>query len=76
VIEVKNLTCGYGETVVLQDVSFAVHARELLFVIGGSGCGKSTLLRCLIGLLKPFQGDVVYFGKSFIAADARSGGRF
>ena len=69
VIEVKHLTCGYGETVVLQDVSFAVHARELIFVIGGSGCGKSTLLRCLIGLLKPFQG-VAYFGKSFIAADA------
>ena len=42
VIEVKNLSCGYGETVVLQDVSFAVHPRELLFVIGGSGCGKST----------------------------------
>ena len=70
VIEVKHLTCGYGETVVLQDVSFAVHARELIFVIGGSGCGKSTLLRCLIGLVKPFQGDVAYFGKSFIAADA------
>jgi ABC-type branched-subunit amino acid transport system ATPase component len=33
VIEVKNLSCGYGETVVLQDVSFAVHPRELLFVI-------------------------------------------
>jgi phospholipid/cholesterol/gamma-HCH transport system ATP-binding protein len=70
VIEVKNLACGYGETVVLQDVSFAVHPRELLFVIGGSGCGKSTLLRCMIGLLKPFQGDVAYFGKSFTAADA------
>jgi phospholipid/cholesterol/gamma-HCH transport system ATP-binding protein len=70
VIEVKGLTCGYGETVVLQDVSFAVHPREVLFVIGGSGCGKSTLLRCLIGLLKPFQGDVAYFGKSFTAADA------
>jgi len=70
VIEVKNLTCGYDETVVLQDVSFVVHAREILFVIGGSGCGKSTLLRCLIGLLKPFQGDIAYFGESFIAADA------
>ena len=70
VIEVKNLSCGYGETVVLQDVSFAVHPRELLFVIGGSGCGKSTLLGCMIGLLKPFQGDVAYFGKSFTAADA------
>jgi phospholipid/cholesterol/gamma-HCH transport system ATP-binding protein len=69
VIEVKNLTCGYGETVVLQDLSFAVRAREVLFVIGGSGCGKSTLLRCLIGLLKPFQGDIAYFGRSFTAAD-------
>lgn len=69
VIEVKNLACGYGETVVLQDVSFAVNPREVLFVIGGSGCGKSTLLRCLIGLLKPFQGDVAYFGKSFTKAD-------
>lgn len=34
-------------------------------MIGGSGCGKSTLLRSLIGLLKPTQGDVSYFGKSF-----------
>ena len=70
VIEVKHLTCGYGETVVLQNVSFVVRAREVLFVIGGSGCGKSTLLRCLIGLLKPFHGDIAYFGKSFTAADA------
>ena len=70
VIEVKHLTCGYGETVVLQDVSLAVRAREVLFVIGGSGCGKSTLLRCLIGLLKPFHGDIAYFGQSFTAADA------
>lgn len=70
VIEVKDLACGYGETVVLEKVSFTVHPRELLFVIGGSGCGKSTLLRCLIGLLKPLRGDVVYFGESFITADA------
>ena len=69
VIEVQNLTCGYGETVVLQNVSFAVRPREVLFVIGRSGCGKSTLLRCLIGLLKPFQGKVLYFEKDFTAAD-------
>jgi phospholipid/cholesterol/gamma-HCH transport system ATP-binding protein len=70
VIEVKGLTCGYGGNVVLSEVSFVVHARELLFIIGGSGCGKSTLLRCMIGLLKPMTGDVAYFGKSFTAADA------
>jgi phospholipid/cholesterol/gamma-HCH transport system ATP-binding protein len=69
VIKVKDLTCGYGDNVVLRDLSLAVRAREVLFVIGGSGCGKSTLLRCLIGLLKPFHGDIAYFGKSFTAAD-------
>ncbi len=68
-IDVKGLAAGYGETVVFQDVSFAVQSREILFVIGGSGCGKSTLLRCLIGLLKPTQGEILYFGKSFTAAD-------
>ena len=70
VIEVKDLTCGYGETVVLQQVSFAVRAQELFFVIGGSGCGKSTLLHCLVGLLKPTQGDVAYFGQSFTQSAA------
>lgn len=70
VIEVKSLACGYGGKSVLKDVTFTVRAREVLFVIGGSGCGKSTLLRCLIGLLKPQQGDIAYFGKSFLAADA------
>ena len=70
VITVTSLTCGYGGTTVLQDVSFAVQPREVLFVIGGSGCGKSTLLRCLIGLLKPVHGDIAYFGKSFTDADA------
>jgi phospholipid/cholesterol/gamma-HCH transport system ATP-binding protein len=68
-IEVKDLTCGYGEDVILKDLSFAVPAGELLFIIGGSGCGKSTLLRCLIGLLKPFRGDIAYFGKSFTSAN-------
>ncbi len=69
-IEVKHLACGYDESVVLQDVSFTVKPRELLFIIGGSGCGKSTLLRCLIGLLQPIRGDVAYFGQSFTGADS------
>ena len=68
-IEVTRLTCGYADTIVLQDVSFAVSPGELLFVIGGSGCGKSTLLHCLIGRLKPERGEVSYFGRSFTGAD-------
>lgn len=68
-IEVENLECRYGDTVVLSGVSFAVREGELFFVIGGSGCGKSTLLRHLIGLMKPARGTVRYFGANFTNED-------
>jgi phospholipid/cholesterol/gamma-HCH transport system ATP-binding protein len=68
-IEVAGLECGYGATVVLRDVSFAVRRGEIFFVIGGSGCGKSTLLRHLVGLHAPTVGTVRFFGESFVDAD-------
>lgn len=68
-IEVENLTCGYGATTVLKEVSFSVQPQELFFIIGGSGCGKTTLLRCLIGLLPLQKGKISYFGKNFTIAD-------
>ena len=72
VIEVAGLMCGYGETVVLRDIHFSVRQGELFFVIGGSGCGKTTLLRHLIGLQRPFAGQVDYFGKNFTDAEPAS----
>jgi phospholipid/cholesterol/gamma-HCH transport system ATP-binding protein len=67
-IEVSGLACHYGETTVLENVSFAVKRGEIFFVIGGSGCGKSTLLRNLIGLHRPAAGAVRYFGRDFTHA--------
>jgi phospholipid/cholesterol/gamma-HCH transport system ATP-binding protein len=46
-----------------------VRRGELFFVIGGSGCGKTTLLRHMIGLQRPFAGQVDYFGKNFTDAE-------
>jgi phospholipid/cholesterol/gamma-HCH transport system ATP-binding protein len=69
VIDVTGLVCGYGETIVLRDVSFSVRRGELFFVIGGSGCGKTTLLRHLVGLQRPYAGQVSYFGKNFTGAE-------
>ena len=69
VIEVAGLVCGYSETVVLRDINFTVRRGELFFVIGGSGCGKTTLLRHMIGLQRPFAGQVDYFGKNFTDAE-------
>jgi NitT/TauT family transport system ATP-binding protein len=51
---------GNGGLTALQSVSFVVHAREFVCVLGPSGSGKSTLLRVLAGLLPPTQGQVSY----------------
>lgn len=71
-IEVEHLQCGYGATIILEDVSFNVARGEIFFVIGGSGCGKSTLLRHLVGLNPARRGDVRFFGASFTRADLAS----
>ena len=68
-IEVEHLRAGYGEEVVLEDVSFSVRRGEVFFIIGGSGCGKSTLLRHLVGLNPPKAGSVRFFGQPFSAAE-------
>lgn len=58
IITVENLTVGYGETVVLEDVSFSVRPGEILTILGASGCGKTTLLKAIIGLVVPSQGRI------------------
>jgi phospholipid/cholesterol/gamma-HCH transport system ATP-binding protein len=68
IIEVKDLTAGYGDTVVLQDVSFEVRTGEVFAILGGSGCGKSTLLKHMIGLRKPREGTVLIDGADIVTA--------
>lgn len=64
-LEVRDLTIGYDENIVLRDLNFSVRQGEIFVVMGGSGCGKSTLLKSLIGLHVPFKGKVLFGGKSF-----------
>jgi phospholipid/cholesterol/gamma-HCH transport system ATP-binding protein len=67
-IEVKDVTCAYGSNVILKDVSFEVHPKEIVTIMGGSGCGKTTLLRNLIGLQTPARGDIRFHGRSLMNA--------
>lgn len=69
-ISVSDLRCGYDETVVLDKVDFTVAPGEVFFIIGGSGCGKSTLLRNLIGIHRPQNGSVDFFGQPFAHTDS------
>jgi phospholipid/cholesterol/gamma-HCH transport system ATP-binding protein len=67
-IEVRDLTMAYGETVVQRDLDFTVQRRDVFVIMGGSGCGKSTLMRHLIGLQCPAKGEVLYEGIDLWAA--------
>ena len=65
-IEVKGLYKSFGEKEILKDVSVVFEAGKTNLIIGASGSGKSTLARCLIGLVKPNQGEVLYSGEDFL----------
>lgn len=71
IIEVRNLTAGYGGIAILENLTFDVHKGEIFVILGGSGCGKSTLLKHLIGLQPPLEGDILIEGKSLPKAEGR-----
>jgi ABC transport system ATP-binding/permease protein len=58
VIEVRNVTHGYGGRTLLKDFSLRVMRGDRLGIIGNNGVGKSTLLRILLGELAPDSGSV------------------
>jgi len=59
VIQVKNLVARFGDEIILDNISFDVFKGEIVSIIGTSGSGKSTLLRHLIGLHRPYSGQVL-----------------
>ena len=64
----EHFSAAYGDSVVIDDISFTVAAGEVFVVLGGSGCGKSTLLKHMIGLYEPAGGDVRIEGRSIVHA--------
>ena len=64
-IEVKNITKGFGEHLVLDDVSALFEQGKVNLIIGASGSGKSVLAKCIVGLHEPDEGQVLYEGKDF-----------
>lgn len=57
-LEVRNLTAGYGRTDVLRDVSITVPTEAFVGILGPNGAGKTTLMRSISGLTRIRSGDV------------------
>ncbi|MCX5641877.1 MAG: ABC transporter ATP-binding protein [Candidatus Omnitrophica bacterium] len=63
-LQVKNLSCGYGKKIILRDVTFQVKEGEVLGIIGPNGSGKTTLLRAITKVINPSRGEITLKGKN------------
>lgn len=61
-LEVKNISSGYGKKQVLYDVSLQVNKGEVVLLSGGNGSGKSTILKCVYNLLPCWTGEIFFEG--------------
>ena len=71
-LEVHDLSTGYGFAEVLHGVSLEVNEGEIVAVVGANGAGKSTLLKAVSGLLPARPGSITFLGES-ITANERPG---
>jgi branched-chain amino acid transport system ATP-binding protein len=59
ILKAENITAGYGELDILQDVDIQVQSGTIVTIIGPNGAGKSTFLKTVFGILKPREGKVM-----------------
>ena len=69
IVQVDNVTFGFGDAVVLDDVSMWAKEHEVTVILGPSGCGKTTLLKQLIRLYVPWRGSVRVFDHEITQMD-------
>jgi branched-chain amino acid transport system ATP-binding protein len=69
-LELKNITAGYGAVQVLNNVSLTVPERSVVTLLGANGAGKSTTLNTIAGLIKSWSGSITYRGENCVGEPA------
>jgi zinc transport system ATP-binding protein len=59
-VDIRNVSAGYDDNIVLKDVSLKVYEQDFLGIIGPNGGGKTTLVKIILGLFKPMAGSIVF----------------
>lgn len=68
-IQIEHISKSFGDRTILDDVSGKFEQGKTNLIIGASGTGKSVLLKCIVGLVPPDKGDILYDGKEFSRGD-------
>jgi branched-chain amino acid transport system ATP-binding protein len=66
-LEIQNLSAGYGMLPVLNDVSLRVNAGEFAAIVGPNGAGKTTLFKTISGIVRPTSGIIRFEGRDLLA---------
>ena len=69
-VELRGVTCGYGDRVILQDINLVVPKGKVVALMGTSGGGKTTVLRLIGRQLSPMKGQVFLDGRDIAELDA------
>ncbi|QCK14642.1 ABC transporter ATP-binding protein [Mangrovivirga cuniculi] len=68
-IEIKNIRKSFKGTEVIKGISGEFQQGKVNMIIGASGTGKSVLLKCIVGLVTPDEGNVIYRGRDFFNSE-------
>lgn len=63
-IEIKNITKRFGNLQVLNSINLSCNHGECIALIGPNGCGKTTLIKCILGMVLPDEGDILFRNKN------------
>lgn len=70
VIDTKNLSFGYNESLILQSVNFSVDRGDFIGIVGPNGSGKSTLIKLLLRIVPPLSGQMEILGQNIDRFDS------
>lgn len=70
-LELVDVSARYNGTQVLHGVSLTVEPGKITTIIGANGAGKTTTLKCIMGILRPFQGRILWHGRDMTLLGTR-----
>ena len=73
ILEIKNVSAGYEDEIILRDIDLTVNENDFIGIIGPNGGGKTTLLKVILGLIRPYQGTVNFFEGNQVKSETSIG---